>query len=298
MATFGEFNFIDTSKLTGKPANRVDNQNGTRSFESVTHKREVKNIRDAKEGELGLDISGFTLFYSPSPEKEFDDDEHIREVYYPYVENLIKEKLSGVKKVVIFDHTIRNRDVNSARQPVTQVHVDQTPKAAFNRVKLHLPPEEAEELGKGRFQIINVWRPIHHPASDWPLAVIDWRTTKQDDFIATDLLYPLTRKPQGILYPLQSETNGTNGDAPKTNGDKEEFAYRGETYNVQYNPTHQFWYTKDMTPDEVLFIKCADSRGGDTIAKCTPHTAFQDPQTPKDAPGRRSIEVRTLVFYE
>jgi len=30
----------------------------------------------------------------------------------------------------------------------------------------------------------------------------------------------------------------------------------------------------------------------------TPHTAFKDEATPKDAPGRQSIEVRCLVFYE
>ena len=59
-----------------------------------------------------------------------------------------------------------------------------------------------------------------------------------------------------------------------------------------------------MTPDEVMLLKCFDSRGdgmpGGTkgLAVRTPHTAFIDPNTPKDAPGRQSIEVRCLVFYE
>ena len=60
---------------------------------------------------------------------------------------------------------------------------------------------------------------------------------------------------------------------------------------------------KDMSPEEVMLLKCFDSysevnstRKG--IAAYAPHTAFVDPNTPADAPGRQSIEVRALVFYE
>ena len=59
-----------------------------------------------------------------------------------------------------------------------------------------------------------------------------------------------------------------------------------------------------MTPDEAMFIKCFDSRsqglpgGREGVAALTPHTAFIDPDTPSDAKGRESIEVRALVFYD
>ena len=76
--------------------------------------------------------------------------------------------------MVIFDHTIRKRQNTSPRQPVQLVHVDQTPGAAAGRVGRHLSAEEFDELLKNRYQIINVWRPISHMASDYPLAVIDW----------------------------------------------------------------------------------------------------------------------------
>jgi hypothetical protein len=39
-------------------------------------------------------------------------------------------------------------------------------------------------------------------------------------------------------------------------------------------------------------------KGFPGLAVRTPHTAFVDPQTPPDAPGRQSIEVRCLIFYE
>lgn len=72
---------------------------------------------------------------------------------------------------------------------VQQVHVDQTEGAAEARVRRHLG-DEADELLKNRYQIINVWRPIENPATDFPLAVIDWRSTSPEDFIPVDLLYP------------------------------------------------------------------------------------------------------------
>jgi hypothetical protein len=41
-----------------------------------------------------------------------------------------------------------------------------------------------------------------------------------------------------------------------------------------------------------------DSIKDGSVALCTPHTSFEDPTTPKDAPTRESIELRALVFYD
>jgi hypothetical protein len=51
-----------------------------------------------------------------------------------------------------------------------------------------------------------------------------------------------------------------------------------------------------MTPDEYLLLKIFDS-AGDGVARLTAHTAFDDPSSPTDAPPRRSIELRTLLFF-
>ena len=67
-----------------------------------------------------------------------------------------------------------------------------------------------------------------------------------------------------------------------------------------------------MTGDEALLIKQWDSAGtlartqgavgdgSDLQAPCTFsfHSAFEDPDTPPDAPDRWSIEVRCLVIYD
>ncbi|KAH9014412.1 hypothetical protein EDB85DRAFT_1899224 [Lactarius pseudohatsudake] len=47
------------------------------------------------------------------------------------------------------------------------------------RVQRHLPPEDVEGLLQRYFQIINLWRPIHHAAYDWPLALCDCNSIDQ-----------------------------------------------------------------------------------------------------------------------
>ncbi len=51
-----------------------------------------------------------------------------------------------------------------------------------------------------------------------------------------------------------------------------------------------------MQPDEAVLIRCFNS-AREGAARFSAHGAFDDPQTPSDAPPRESIEVRTLVFY-
>lgn len=299
--TTGVFRHIDLSSHTVvdqafvKPWTKVDD--GGRSFKHTERKRSVENMR-GKEDEFGVDVSGFQVYEKPAKEKAFTDDQVVREQYYPEVEALLREKLPGVKKVVMFDHTIRRRTKGSPRQPVQQVHVDQTPGAAEVRVKRHLPPDEAEELLKGRYQIINVWRPIGHNASDFPLAVVDWRSTTPRDLIKVDLLYP-KRESGDDGDDRGKESVPTEKDSLKVDN----YQIKGETYGIAPSENHKFWYMKDMTPNEAMFIKCFDSRsqnvgGKQGLAGLTPHTAFVDPQTPEGAPGRQSIEVRCLVFYE
>ncbi|KAF3918869.1 hypothetical protein ABW20_dc0103075 [Dactylellina cionopaga] len=237
----------------------------------------INNIRTTTTP-IGIDVTGFDIRNSPSKFSEnhenFTSEQKIEEEYYPEIRDAVI-KATGAKEVFIFDHTIRRRTPGivdsdpSKRQPVARVHVDQTTPAAFNRVTRHLGLR-AEELAKGRFQIINVWRPIQHTASDHPLAVASFKSVdKNKDLLPTTLQYP----------------------APIPNG---------ETYSVAHNSAHDWYYVKDMTVDEIMFIKCFDTEGlkeDSGVALLTPHTAFNDPDTPEGSPARQSIEVRCLVFY-
>ncbi|KAF8694116.1 hypothetical protein AX14_002169 [Amanita brunnescens Koide BX004] len=242
-----------------------------RNFSHQSQEVQVENIR-GKEHTVGLDTAGFQFYDVPAKYKgEFLDDEEVKREYYPENEELLK-KLTGASKVVIFDHTIRRNKPGLSdtspdkRQPVQQAHVDQTTAASIARVHRHLPPDEAPALLKRRFQIINLWRPISVPAIEWPLALCDFRSVDPKD----DLF------PVALIFP-----------------DRE-----GETFSVKHNPNHKWKYVRGMTPDNIVLIKCFDSIENGSVARFTPHTAFQDPTTPKDAPRRQSIEVRALVFYD
>lgn len=316
MSTTAFFNHIDTSAQpagTTKPWSKVDGGGTSVQLQRVS--RPVHDLRAESAANFNTDTSGFGTVRWPSGEKDFVDDAAVRGAYYADVEALLRancealssnnvgEKTNKVRKVVIFDHTIRRRTPDSPRGPVQYVHVDQTAAAAAVRVRRHLPADEAEALLKTRFQLINVWRPIGHAAADHPLAVIDWRSTAPADFVPVDLLYP-KRKDSGVGVDDNDDRGKERRPESVSAVSTEGYEVRGETMGVAASENHRFYYVKDMEPEEVLLLKCYDSwgegeeKGREGLAVRTPHTAFEDPATPEEAKPRQSIEVRALVFYE
>ena len=237
------------------------------NLEPEPHQVRIHTLRPIAD-ELGLDVQGFALKEQRSAVQDFWDDEEVRRVYYPEAERFLMD-VTGASRIFIFDHLQRrrvpgqqDRSRSGPRQPATRVHVDHTDRSGPQRVR-DLMGDEAEELLRGRVQVINMWRPIRGPLRDAPLAVCDSRTVAQDDLVPSDLVY-------------RDRT--------------------GETYSVRYNPAHRWFYVPEMRRDEALLLKIADTKT-DISARFMPHTAFTDPTTPPDAFPRESIELRTLVFH-
>jgi hypothetical protein len=232
-----------------------------------THTLPIYDARPV-ESEVSLDQQGFAVRRHRSAVRDFYDDDEVREVYYPEAEQVITE-MTGADRVFVFDHTQRrrlngvaDRTPGTPRQPATRVHVDHTARSGPQRVR-DLLGAEADELLRGRVQVINLWRPIRGPLRDAPLAVCDARSVASGDLIPSELVYPRRV---------------------------------GEIYGVTYNPTHRWFYVPEMREDEALLLKCYDSTT-DGRARFAPHTAFEDPTAPADVPPRESIEIRTLVFH-
>src|ERR1700739_4873312 len=137
---------------------------------------------------------------------------------------------------------------NTIKIPAKRVHDDYTAWSAPQRVR-DLMGEEAEELLKRRFAIINLWRPIRGPVLESPLALCDAESLAEENLIASDLKYP-----------------------DRT----------GETYWVTYNPEQRWYYLPKMKPDEVWLIQCFDSalQGPHRFSA---HPGFDDPTPPADA---------------
>ena len=229
------------------------------------HRMPVYNGR-AVADRLSLEREGFILVEHETKVKNFYDEQEIRSVYYKETEELVK-RTSGAKRVLVFDHTLRSADSATREEknisgPVRNAHNDYTEWSGPQRLR-DLLPQEAEELLKGRFAVVQTWRPINHPVQREPLAIADARS------IGTAELIPSAR-----VYPDR----------------------RGEVYHCTFNPQHRWYYFPNMQRNEAMVFKCYDS-AKDGRARWTAHCAFDDPTSAPDAPPRESIEMRTLAFF-
>tara|TARA_B100000686_G_C16760750_1_gene958498 strand:- start:1159 stop:1977 length:819 start_codon:yes stop_codon:yes gene_type:complete len=213
-----------------------------------------------------LELNGFEFIQHPTQMLDFYSAEELKNVYYKEVEELVAHK-TGATRVHVFDHTLRSgseatRDEKLVREPVARVHNDYTEWSGPNRVR-NILPDEAEMLLERRFAIVQVWRPINKPIESDPLGICDARSLEKNDLLISERRYPNRI---------------------------------GQTYQVAYNPRHEWYYFPRMSRDEALIFKVFDS-SVDGRARYTAHSAFTDPNTPADAAPRESIEMRTMVFF-
>jgi hypothetical protein len=247
--------------------NETFGPNNIRRRSSGAEEKHAVEIADGRQrGDLALDSNGFVLVEHRSAMRDFFDPVELKETYYAEVGALIR-RVSGAKRVVVFDHTLRSgdegeREARLIREPVLSAHNDYTEWSGPNRVREVLP-DEADQLLKSRFANIQVWRAIGAPIVSNPLARVDARSVAPEDLLVAERRYP----------------------------------HRvGQTYRLKYNPAHRWFYFPEMRRDEALVFKVYDS-ATDGRARFTPHTSFVDPATPPGAPPRQSIEARTLAFF-
>ncbi|KAK9813676.1 hypothetical protein WJX73_002659 [Symbiochloris irregularis] len=186
--------------------------------ETVTKDVRIRNLRNLPFLP-SLDIEGFQLEKLVVPEVDWADDEQIKAVLYPLVESLIR-KTTGASRVHLFDHTLRKGSMRNSDghvrggrgQPVPRLHVDYTLRTGHTRLK-ELLPDEADQLTKTPFAVIQVWRPLKGTVDDSPLAMVDARSVHPDDFLSNRLEFP---------------------------------ERTGYTYAMKHNPAHQFYYAEGL----------------------------------------------------
>ncbi len=244
------------------PSNIHRRKTGTEELRRMT----VRNGRLVAD-RLSVDKQGFVFVEHKTRVADFFDAAQLESLYYPEVVELIKAA-SGASRVVVFDHTLRSgdgaeREAKLIREPVLSAHNDYTEWSGPNRLR-EILPDEAESLLMHRFAIIQVWRAINRPIQSNPLALADARSVSMADWLVAERRYP----------------------------------HRvGQTYRLKYSPNHRWFYFPEMTRDEAVVFKVYDSEK-DGRARFTPHTSFEDPTSPPNAPPRQSIEVRAFAFFE
>jgi hypothetical protein len=257
---------LDTGEIL---VNETFGPNNIRRRTTGRYEQKMMPIRNARplRASLGLDRQGFVLVDHATQMRDFYDADELKRVYYAEAVELVKQ-VSGASRVFLFDHTLRSgdeseREARLIREPVLSAHNDYTEWSGPQRVR-DLLPDEAEQLLLRRFAIIQAWRSIAHPIVKNPLTIADARTIAPEDLHVSERRYP----------------------------DRV-----GQTYRLSFNPAHQWYYFPEMRRDEALVFKVFDSKK-DGRARFVPHTSFDNPLAPADALPRRSIEIRTLAFFD
>jgi len=202
------------------------------------------------------------------------------EKYCKEIEEFIKE-VTGAYKVISYAPTVRitNPEPGAKEQPpAADVHCDVTTPQAVQGAKRMNPDEEYS-----RFLHMSNWRAFSKPPQDFPLGVVDYRSTDDNDGLTNTAIWTDTM-PDGVegmapenLPPLPTQN-----------------ARVGEAFIFPYKENYEWRYFSNMTKDEVLSFKLHDS--DHSRAWRTPHCAFQN-----DLEGgipRESIEVRTCCYFK
>ncbi len=224
----------------------------------------VHDVRPAFDaGETSLDACGFTLGHLKHGVADFRDDAAVERLYYPEIKKLVHEK-TGADRVHIYNHLVRTEtpiDFNDGYARF--VHCDYNIKRLGEMSEDLLRRDGVEPKDGWIYAWFNTWQPFDNPAFHNPLAFIDWRSLPEDDVI--DYFYTGRGRDSLVAAPV-------------------------------YNPDHRWCYFPAMTPEEILLFKQMDGRP-DRAVYC-PHTSFDNPAAPEDAPPRRSIETRILAVFE
>jgi hypothetical protein len=232
-------------------------------------------IRDARSSisPATIDVEGFGLWDAPSATTDFRDEELVRNIYYAEAEELACF-VTGASKAYVFDHMLRRREAGrpgltfgrhgDGSQPGAAGRIHNDYSETSGRTKLPLVVKDRHELATiDRYSIVNIWRSTGGPVADTPLALCDAQTVSTLDMVTCEV-----RRPDRA----------------------------GEIYLTRYSPRHQWYYYANMDRHEALVFKQFDSKING-VARMTPHTAFDLPNIPADAPLRESIEIRCLVIY-
>ncbi|KAL3931155.1 MAG: hypothetical protein SGPRY_001243 [Prymnesium sp.] len=250
---------------------------------------------------FSLEAHSFELSRAPHYDSslvDMYDCDSVTRHFYPCVEKMLLSRITGAKRVLIFDHLLRNKaraseEIEERRRelgsdadprelqpktrflelPLSNVHGDYTARSGPSRARQLLEPycseEQREEALGSRFALVNVWHAFGpQPVRADPLAMCVWGSFGPSDVATKRLVFP----------------------------------HRvGETYQGLHSPKQKWVYFSEVSRDEAILIKVFDSLDDGKSARFSLHSSFRLPeQDGPDAsllPVRESIEIRCLVLY-
>ncbi|KAF3107967.1 hypothetical protein TWF569_005566 [Orbilia oligospora] len=224
----------------------------------------------AHMGQYKLNLHGFEVCHWDTPlvSNDFDDENILREKYYPEIASQLQKHLAGVSTVHIFQHLRRKTPKGFMKalekepdyhQPIIYAHADFSTRGAEVQVESFF--RENEHLRGRRWEIINAWRVTKGPNNDWPLAVCDARTVSREDVEQNDVIHR---------------------------------THVGESLRLYHNPKHKWHFLSSQEVTEVVLFRNASSK--ELQLPVGFHSAVTlGPQKSTDL--RESIEIRMLCIF-
>ncbi len=238
----------------------------------------VVEIADARRfaSAPSLDREGITLVDHRTAVKNFRDPDEVRSVYLPELEQLVRD-VTGATSVIMLPgggfvrYAERSPHFGTGEntQPARFPHIDWTENTAPGLIDSPFGTKKVDLRPGQRLEGYNIWRAISEPPQDVPLAVCDSRSITKDELVYADGVYDFGE--------------------PST-------WWESEAFLLKHSPNHRWLYYRDMRPDEALIFRSYDN--GAEWRAGIPHTAFDAPDCPPDAPGRMSIEARAIAVFD
>jgi hypothetical protein len=236
-----------------------------------------------------MDKLGVALAHCESKCQNFYDAAEVERVFYPEMEKLLLEFFPGATDALVYNHGVFDKDykgdvkedqdnkdpgVNTFYADI--VHNDLNDNSGrvrcrelltknlrnFGRTQ-HYTEAEADAKMSRRFMSINLAKPME-TVGQHPFVLCAWPSFADQPYITNYRIYD----------------------------DRV-----GETTRFTYRPTHEWYWLPQQQPTEVSMLKCYDSVTDGSVSRWSFHTACLDPTAPADAPCRKNVVVRSLVFF-
>jgi hypothetical protein len=249
------------------------------SINTGAYDSHVVPIRDGRPvlDTFRMDTHGFEIVSHRSAVKDFTDRAAVDAVYLDEAIDFVKQR-TGADEVASRGWVLRRSEApgeNASQPQAALVHIDYGPEGAGKTAARVYAEQFPDGPGYRRALATSFWRVFSPPPQDWPLALCDFRTVRDDEGLPNQL-YFVDRVPDDPFAEIDESKMVTSGS------------------EFHYNPDHEWWYFPDMNRDEVLFFVFNDS--DHSRAWRVVHSAFRDPTVDTPVP-RHSIEVRTFAFF-
>jgi hypothetical protein len=237
----------------------------------------VRNARLAG-APFTLDEHGFCLGQHESAITDWSTEYGPKSDYAQEVIDVAK-RLCGADLVIPMGGQIRSSGQTSAtvQPPAGEAHVDFTTKTAQRVAAGMYAAHCPDGPGYDRFICFSLWRALTPPPQDWPLALCEGPSVRDDEGTHnTKVDVDVIPTGDALFAPIEGEEDMVAATI------------------FRHSPDHRWWYFPDMAADEVIFIKFHDS--DHSRAWRAPHTAFHDTSRP-DAIERQSMEYRAIAYF-